>query len=441
MGEPDIGTGFTAQPRLPWRSGIYGLGSMASTAMTTTIVTWLLFYASGGATPGQQAVGHGYYGMAMALGRVVDAVADPVVGRWSDQTRTRLGRRAPFLLVGAVPMGIAFAVLWMPYTGSPLPLLAARMGVALSVFFFLFTVVVCPYLAMLPEISPDKSIRLRLASWQAMGSIVGGGLIGLLGARLFDTLGFPEGGLVIGLGAAVVFLVVGLAFGIGPFAGGGREPPETRRADGLAGPLREALRLVTQQKVFRFYLLGLAALWMGLNMMIISLPYVVTCVLQRPTTAVGTMGLANMAGTLAMLPFVSQIARVRGKIPALRTSVILLGGVVPFLAFAPAVSWLSVSLAGPLLAFVYTLPNAVLADITDGRRRETGDGQEALHFGAQGLVLKGALAGAAWIAGMAFALFGASPDNLLGLRLVLVLAGFLCVLSGIALGRSGYELA
>lgn len=439
MGKPDWRGRFPVKDGIPWRSGVYGLGSMASTAMTTTVVTWLLFYASGSADPAQPAGGHGYFGIAMALGRVVDAVADPIIGRWSDRTRTRLGRRVPFLLIGAVPMGITFAALWVPYTGAPIPVLAARMGLLLSAFFMLFTFVVCPYLAMLPEITADNRGRLRLASWQAMGSIVGGGVIGLLSAKLFDAVGFQAGGLLIGLAAAAVFVAIGLCF-VGTRSAGA-VPPRPVKVDGMVGPLREALGLVTQQRSLRFYLTGLAGLWIGLNMMTISLPYVVTCVLDMPTTAVGKLALAHMAGTLVMLPFVSEVARAHGKIPSLRTSVIALGGVVPLLALGPPATWLAAVVAGPLLALVYALPNAVLAEITDDRRRKTGDGQEALHFGAQGLVLKGALAVAAWLTGMLFGLFGATPERLVGLRLATSLGGLFCILGGLALGAAGRETA
>jgi GPH family glycoside/pentoside/hexuronide:cation symporter len=401
--------------------------------LTTTIVTWLLFYATGGTASSGQAGGHHQFGLAMALGRIVDAITDPLVGRWSDRTRTRFGRRVPFVLAGALPLGFSFAALWLPYTGAPTQALAIRMGIALSVFFTMYTVVVCPYLAMLPEIARDSGARLRLSSLQATGSIIGGGVITVFGVRLFEAVGFPLGGAMIGAFAAGIFLVVGAAFATQP----GYQPAKREHGGpvGLTGPVRSAWRLVAKQPTFRFYLLGMAAVWIGLNMMVISMPYIVTCVLRRPTTEVARLGAGNLAGTLLALPFVGRAARRYGKGPVLQASALLLGCLFPLLALGPAGAWASIWLAGPMLACIYTLPHPVLADITDTWRQRTKDGQEALHFGAQGLVLKGALALAAWMAGALFERFGASPQAWDGLRAAAVVSGLFCAFGGLALGQ------
>ena len=204
---------------------VFGLGSFASTMLTSVVVTWLLYYATGshqGAAAG--GAGHGLFGLGMAVGRIADALADPFVGRWSDRTRTRLGRRLPFVLGGAIPLGLLFVLLWLPYTDASLLARAVRVAVTLTAFFAVYTVVVCPYLAMLPEIAVDPRTRLRLATWQAAGSVLGGGAVVLFAPRLFDELGYVAGATVIGGLAVVCYLLVGLVFLNGP-----REGQRTRR--------------------------------------------------------------------------------------------------------------------------------------------------------------------------------------------------------------------
>jgi GPH family glycoside/pentoside/hexuronide:cation symporter len=57
-------------------------------------------------------------GAALAIGRVWDGLNDPITGWLSDRTRTRFGRRRPFLGLMILPLAICFAALWMPPAGS-----------------------------------------------------------------------------------------------------------------------------------------------------------------------------------------------------------------------------------------------------------------------------------------------------------------------------------
>lgn len=424
------------RPMPAWKSVVYGLGSFASSMMTTTIVTWLLFYATDAKHAVAGGVGYGYFGLAMAVGRVVDALADPYVGRWSDRTSTRIGRRLPFVLGAAVPMGLIFAALWAPYASEPPPIRALRIGVTLSAFFALYTVVVCPYLAVLAEV-PSPKTRMEMAAWQAAGSITGGALVVLFSGRMFDEYGFPAGGTAIGVIAVCCFMAVGLVF-----ARDARSLPPPPRAPILPeesgrGPLRAAWSLVVEEPAFRLYLIGDAALWIGLNILSISLPYLVTVVLGLPPAGVGRIGLLNVTGTALTLPMLGRLALRFGKVRLLSIAAALLGITLPLVAVGRPGVWILAALSGPMLACVYTLPHPILAEIIDRRRLLTGDGQEALHFGAQGLVLKGALAAAAWMAGSLFALLGAAPGADTGLRVAGMVAGLACLIGSALLSRVG----
>jgi GPH family glycoside/pentoside/hexuronide:cation symporter len=428
----DASTGVAAALPL-WKVIAYGLGSFASTLMTTSIVTWLMYYAS------ESHVGsaHGLFGLAMAVGRIADALADPYVGRWSDQTRTWLGRRLPFVLGGVVPMALLYILLWLPYTGEATIVRALRLGITLSAFFTLYTVVVCPYLAMLPEIATDGETRIRLATWQAGGSIAGGAAMILLTPRLLDEIGFQSVAVVVASVTVACYALVGIAFWRGPR----REAPARVAAEkGWSAPLQAALRLITRERAFGMYLLGVASLWIGLNIVSISLPYMVTVLLGRHRAAIGAIGLLNVIGTVAMVPWIGRVVARYGKVQALRGAALLLCLALPLIALGRGGVWVAVVCSGPGLALVYTLPHPLLAEITDRHRRRYGDGEEALHFGAQGVALKGALALAAWVTGVLFAQLGAGPDAAEGIRAAAVLAGALSGVSVWVLGRVGREL-
>jgi len=404
--------------------------------MTTVIVTWLLYYASG-SDAGSSGAGHGIFGLAMAIGRVADALADPFVGRWSDRTRTRIGQRLPFVLGGLLPMVLLFVLLWLPYSDETVMVRAVRLSVTLTAFFTLYTVVVCPYLAMLPEITDDPRARIRLATWQAAGSVAGGGAMILLSARLFARIGFAGGAVAVAALVLACYSLVGLAF----FRGPRREPPQRpARSGNWSEPLAAAWRLVRGERAFGMYLLGVAALWVGLNIISISLPYVVTVVLRQPSTAVARLGAANLLGTVLVVPWIGRAVARFGKVATLRAAAFLLAVTLPLISLGPVGAWIAVVSTGPALAFVYTVPHPLLAEITDRHRRQHGDGEEALHFGAQGMALKGALAVAAWVTGLLFAQLGAGPDAMEGISVAAVVAGLLCLAAAIVLGSVGREM-
>jgi GPH family glycoside/pentoside/hexuronide:cation symporter len=54
-----------------------------------------------------------------------NAINDPLVGQVSDRTRSRVGRRVPYVALGAVPLGLSFFFLWTPPSQSPFALLAS----------------------------------------------------------------------------------------------------------------------------------------------------------------------------------------------------------------------------------------------------------------------------------------------------------------------------
>ena len=93
-------------------------------------------------------------GTLFAVGRIWDAVTDPMAGWASDRTRSRLGRRRPWMLGAAVPLAIGFTWLWSPpQDASPL-LLTVWLGVGLF-FYSAQTAFSIPHLSLGAELSRD----------------------------------------------------------------------------------------------------------------------------------------------------------------------------------------------------------------------------------------------------------------------------------------------
>ena len=86
---------------------IYGFGDTGFSLTTTIIGAYFAIFLTDvvGIAPGTAAI-------AIFLGRSWDYVNDPIIGHISDRTRTRWGRRRPFLLFGALPFALAYMLMW-----------------------------------------------------------------------------------------------------------------------------------------------------------------------------------------------------------------------------------------------------------------------------------------------------------------------------------------
>lgn len=112
-------------------------------------------------------------GLIPLIGRVLDAFTDPLMGRISDRTRLRAGRRRPWFLIGAVPFGLSFALMWAP---APFASEAVRFAFYTTAYCLMttsMTVLSVPYLALLPEMALDYDARTSLNTWRTVGSTLG----------------------------------------------------------------------------------------------------------------------------------------------------------------------------------------------------------------------------------------------------------------------------
>ena len=99
------------------------------------------------------------------------------MGALTDRTRTRWGRRRPYLLFGALPFGASFALLWIVPPIQNQMLLCLYFALVYIIFDTTFTLVACPYNALIPELTMDHDQRTSLVTYRMFVSIVNHGLI------------------------------------------------------------------------------------------------------------------------------------------------------------------------------------------------------------------------------------------------------------------------
>lgn len=106
-------------------------------------------------------------GMALTIQRVWDAFTDPLVGNWSDNLRSRFGRRRPFIAVGAISCAVLCPLVWSPViSGSETTLFVYFLVTSLA-FFFAHTLFSVPYTSLGLELTTDYHERTRLFAWRS----------------------------------------------------------------------------------------------------------------------------------------------------------------------------------------------------------------------------------------------------------------------------------
>ena len=165
----------------------YGAGDMGPAITANILVFFLLYFFTNVA-----GLPAGLAGSILAIGKVGDAINDPIAGILSDRTRTRWGRRIPWMLFGAIPFGIFFFLQWIVPQFSEDPNvnnwgLFVYYVVVATLFNIAYTAVNLPYTALTPELTQDYNERTNLNSFRFAFSI-GGSILSLaLATVIFQT--------------------------------------------------------------------------------------------------------------------------------------------------------------------------------------------------------------------------------------------------------------
>jgi len=413
------------------RSALYGAGALGASLLLQTILLWIVYFYAPPAGQGALRLSPALVGVALAAGRVVNALSNPLIAYWSDRIRGRWGRRRPFIALGTPVLIAWFILLWIPPAASAGATFLYVIS-TLAGFFFFFSLVMNPYAALLPDITRGGHARVATASWQAGASIGGVGAAMIASPWLIAHHGFGMMGVVLGLAALAMLWIV--AAGV----------PDPAPAASAAPPgFVRSMAAVFRNRAFGIYLTSLTLLWMGTSMVNTTVVYVITVLMGLPRDQVGIVLGAAFLCTLSAFPLLAHATRRLG-VPrvlawTLGTSSIIvpLVGVIglPRLPFSPAVQgYVLVVLSAAPLAALLVLPNTLLADIAEADHVETREGHEAMFYAVQGLVLNGATAASSATVGWLLSL-GDSPGQALGLRLIPIIAGGCTLLALLAFLR------
>lgn len=172
-----------------WTKLAYGFGSSAYGIKDNGFGFFLLLFY--GTVIGLEP---GLVGLAILLALVFDAVSDPVVGYWSDNLRSRWGRRHPFMYAAAIPVAVSYFLLWNPPDWGQTGLFWYLLTLAILIRTFI-TFYETPSSALMPELTQDYDERTTVQAWRLFFGWFGGNLMSVLmfGVLLVATAEYSVG--------------------------------------------------------------------------------------------------------------------------------------------------------------------------------------------------------------------------------------------------------
>lgn len=340
-------------------------------------------------------------GAAALIALLLDALVDPLVGHFSDRTRSRWGRRHPWLYAAILPMVVLWYALWHPPVGADQGALFAWLLVTAFLMRAAVSMYEVPSTAMIAELSADYDERTAIVRWRFLFGWAGGLAILALayGVLLTPEPGYPDGQLNpngydrYAVAGALMIGIAALtgALGTHRIMAARVHPPAHRL--GALHSLREIRQALSNRA---FLILMAAALFAFANQgMTFSLTnYLLTYVWQLPQAGFVIYALSLFGGVvLAFLVVGRAQARLGKKTAAVAAGLgaIILGTLPYWLRAGDAFPLPGSALLIPLLftmitiatglgVMVMMLASSMMADVVEDSEMRTGRRNEGLFF-------------------------------------------------------------
>jgi len=399
---------------------LYGAGDTGFSLTTTIIGAYFLIFMTDvvGLAPGVAAA-------AIFIGRSWDYINDPIFGYISDRTRTRWGRRRPFLLFGALPFALAFSMLWWRPPLEKDLFLAAYYALAYVVFDASATLIYMPYFALTPELTADYDERTSLTTYRMLFSILGSLVAFTVPLAIIGSFQPESGqrvwtmGLIFGLASALPLLLV--FFGT-----------QERRAfmEQEKPNLRESLRAAMRNGPFVYGLIIFLLTWVTVEILQATLLFFVKYVVEREAQNDLVMAAIFITAVLA-LPIWTFISQRRSKRWAYVGGIAFWAVVqIGMITLGPGtdlvVLLVMCVLAGIGVSAAHVLPWAIIPDAIEWGEWQTGRRHEGMFYSLITLIRKATSSLAVPAVGLILQFTGyvpnadqQPPSALLGIRIVI----------------------
>lgn len=368
----------------------YGAG-VSYAIVDQIFAQWLLYFYLPPESSGLKAVMPPVLlSLALALSRVVDVIADPLMGYISDKTNTKYGRRVPYIALGTIPLSIATVAFFYPPTGGDKASFI-YLTIVGSLFFIFYTVVSAPYGALIPEIGATSEERLSLSTWQSIFRLIYSAIAMILPGSLIVWIGKTD--TLAGVRGMVIVLAVLSALGA-CFTIFGVKEKKYSTGEVASGKFKEVVAIIFKDRAFVTYLIGMLFFFIGFNNLRAILNYYIEDIMGYGKSSI-TLASGVLFGFSALCFYpTGKLSEKYGYrklmlwslvgLTILSIAMFFVGKTLPksfgFIIFGAIGVFISGS------AFIF--PPAMLGDIGARISKESGQKIEGICYGMQGFFLK-----------------------------------------------------
>jgi Na+/melibiose symporter-like transporter len=384
-------------------------------------------------------------GVAVFAPKIWSVVTDPAMGVISDRTRSKLGRRRPYILAAALMLPALFALLFSPpphlgETGDFLFELAIY-GLGATAYA-VFSV---PYLSMPSEMSDDPHFRTKIMSFR-MGFVMVGIMLGMAAApALVDKFGGGRAGysrMAVTLGAMCAAAMMTTFFSTSAFKS--RATGDDRQNFLLS------LKSVLVHTQFRDLAIAYGLQMIGASLFGAVAPYFVTQILRQSLSNLGLIFLTMLTASLVAMPAWTISARRLGKMKSYRIATLLYAAsAAGLICVSPASAWqiyANVVMVGIAFGGIQLLPFSLLTDVIHSHGLQNSVWNEGIFTGVWTSAEKASLATGPLAAGLILSFTGfvttssglgsQPPASSVAIRLLFsVVPAVLVAVSYLVLGR------
>ncbi len=436
----------TATNKVLW---IFAVGQLGWSLLSGIIANWLVFFYQPSSEeldkgqllfiPKGTFIGLTAIGVITAFGRIFDAVTDPYIAGKSDSLKHRLGRRIPFMRFAAIPFGVVTVLMFVSPFGEKSMGNAVFLFIFAMMFYFCMTCYCTPYNALIPELGSTQNTRINLSTFISVTYFFGTAIAYLvpnIAGIFMNSLGYAASFRVtIAILAAIaVICMLVPAFLIDENLYADTTPSKSTAFKSLLATFRN--------KDFRVFVCSDILYWIGLTLFQTGLSFYITVLLGLGSGMTFPLFAIMTVVSLAFYPLVNIFSKKMGKkkliafaflffsFAFLVTSAAGLIG-IPAMVYGVIIA----VLAAVPMAILGILPQAVVADISEVDKLDTGESRQGMFYAARTFAFKLGQS-LAMLMFTSIALINSdvqkgSSGYGLGYRLTAVLAAVLCLLGGL----------
>ena len=426
---------------------VFAIGQLGWSMLSGIINNWLVYFYQ----PGESLLAQGHtvfitqgavvlgtltvIGLISALGRLMDAVTDPLVGSLSDRCKHKLGRRIPFMRYAAIPLGLITALVFIsPVQGESMVNNIFLCLVVLA-FYIAMTCYCTPYNALIPELGRTPELRVNVSTFISLTYFVGTAFAYVIAnvAGVFE----PTFGVTNSFRITIfIFAIIAIICMLVPtFVINEHEYAETVPS---TSSMTESLKKTFSNKQFRIFVCSDILYWIALTLFQTGLAFYVTELMGLDDGWTSILFILMSVVSVCFYAPVNIIAKRIGKKKlvavafvwfacafAVTTCVGLFG--VPGIAWGAIVA----VLAAVPMAILGILPQAVIADIAQADGITTGENRQGMFYAARTFAMKLGQA-VSMLSFTSIALIGTGG---FGYRLTAAVAAVFCLAGGLVFTR------